>query len=338
MSGTFERSQVGKREDLKDIISNVDGRMTPILSSAKTGDKPHNTIQSWQVDAYNTANPDNAVVDGADVESFSDMAANRKRVYNRIQKFWKNPKVSDMAENVSDVAGLGQKREMAAAIAKAIVELRRDMEAAIGSDNESQEDTGTVGHKCRGLGVWIQNGAQSDLAVDPAFRTPTTSLTTATVDDDSLTEDNVQSQLQSIWDETGDTGAMRLFCGGNLKRRYTDFGMYVENVTGTTVSRQMNQAGDDKRLVSTIDAFQGDFGTVQITPDQFLAYDGNGATSGTPYRGYYMDMDLFKIAYTRRPNFRRLEDQGGGPRGIVDAIATWCVTNPLGFGKHSSTS
>ena len=337
MAQTLERSQEGKREDLKDYIVNVDGRSTPILTSAKVGPAPKNTLCEWQVDRYNTANPDNAVIDGEDVSAFVDMAEHRQRLYGRIQKFWKNPKVSDLAENVSDVAGLGQKREMAKAIKKAIIELRRDQEAAIGSDNESQDDNGSVPNKCRGLGVWIQNGAQSDLPIPSDYRTPTTNLTTATVDDDSLTEDNVQSQLQSIWDETGAIDTLNLYCGGNLKRRYTDFGMYVENVSGFTVSRATNQP-DNKKLTSTIDAFQGDFGTVQITPDQFLAYDGSGATTGTPYRGYYMDMDKFMLNYTRRENFRRLEDQGGGPRGIVDAVLSWGITNPLGFGKHASTS
>lgn len=338
MAQTLERTQEGRREDLKDYIVNVDGRVTPILTMAKKGDRPSNTYQEWQVDAYNTANPDNAVVDGEDVSAFSDMAANRARVGNRIQKFWKNPKVSDLAENVSDVAGLGTRREMAKAIKKAIVEIRRDHEAAMGSDNESQDDAGAgTPNKARGLGIWIQNGAQTDLPVPAAFRTPTGNIRTDTIDNDGLTEDEVQTQLQSIWDETGAIDTIVCFCGGNLKRRYTDFGMYVADVASNTVTRQRNQP-DDKTLVSTIDSFQGDFGTVQLTPDQFLAYDGSGATTGSPYRGYYMDMDLFEIAYTRRPNFRRLEDQGGGPRGIVDQVATWCVKNPLGFGKQSSTS
>ena len=43
--------------------------------------------------------------------------------------------------------------------------------------------------------------------------------------------------------------------------------------------------------------------------------------------------DDIELAYCRRPQFRKLEDQGGGPRGLTDAIVGWKVSTPLGMGK-----
>ena len=40
----------------------------------------------------------------------------------------------------------------------------------------------------------------------------------------------------------------------------------------------------------------------------------------------------------RRPRFQELEDQGGGPRGLVDAIAALVCWNPKGLGEFAATS
>ena len=51
-----------------------------------------------------------------------------------------------------------------------------------------------------------------------------------------------------------------------------------------------------------------------------------------------MNADHLMLRYGRRPRFQELEDQGGGPRGLVDAIVSLAVMTPRAMGKLNATS
>lgn len=333
MAQLNERNQVGKREDLADIIAIVDARATPFASMVKKSAKPGNSLQEWQVDSYDDPNTD-GVVDGADVAAFENAGENRQLLYGRIQKQWRNPMVSDMAENVSDVAGIGQKKEYAKSVSKKLIELKRDHEATMCSDNESQADNGTVPHKIRGVGKWISNSAQTDLPVPSAFRTPTASIDTTAIN--SLTEDTVADVLQSAYEETGTAKNFLGLVGSKLKRRFSEFALYQNAVhSSNTVIQRFDQNAEGKKICNTVDVYEGDFGSIELLTSTFLA---SGTTNAPRRRGYILDMDMWEMAYTRMPQHRELEDQGGGRRGIIDAIYTLRCLNPLGQAKFAATS
>ena len=59
----YNGTQSGGREDLSDLISNVDARSTVFTSLAKKGKKPGNAVMGWQMDKHDE--PDaTAYVDG----------------------------------------------------------------------------------------------------------------------------------------------------------------------------------------------------------------------------------------------------------------------------------
>ena len=219
---------------------------------------------------------------------------------------------------------------MAKAVTKSLEQIKRSMEAAFCSDQESQEQSGASPYLTRGLGKWIQNGAQTDLPVAAAYRTPTASVnTTATA---SLTEANVQDVLQSIYEQTGKVSTYSLICGPNLKRAFTGFTRtQFASTNVASAIRTLNQDAEAKKITSTVDIFEGDFGTLELIPSLFLAK--NASTAEQLSRGYVLDMDMVELRYNRKPRFQELEDRGGGSRGIVDAICALCVKSPLGLGK-----
>src|SRR5262249_17501677 len=129
MPGLTEPIQVGRREDFADVISMIDYRDTPFSSMCPKGTEPANTLYDWQMDAY--APPAlGGIVDGVDVVTgdYVNPAAQRVKAHGRIQKFRQAFMVSDLAQNVSDVAGIGRRGEMQRAVKKAIVQLKRNME------------------------------------------------------------------------------------------------------------------------------------------------------------------------------------------------------------------
>lgn len=332
MAATLITNQVGIRQDLSDLIAVVDAKTCPVVSTAKKGSEPINPLTQWQADAFATTGVPSGVLSNTDISSsdFIDNAANRAILSARVQKFREVPSVDDLAQNISEVAGIGKKREMAKAVTKSLEQIKRSMEAAFCSDQESQEQSGASPYLTRGLGKWIQNGAQTDLPVAAAYRTPTASVnTTATA---SLTEANVQDVLQSIYEQTGKVSTYSLICGPNLKRAFTGFTRtQFASTNVASAIRTLNQDAEAKKITSTVDIFEGDFGTLELIPSLFLAK--NASTAEQLSRGYVLDMDMVELRYNRKPRFQELEDRGGGSRGIVDAICALCVKSPLGLGK-----
>ncbi len=332
MAATLITNQVGIRQDLSDLIAVVDAKTCPVVSTAKKGSEPINPLTQWQADAFATTGVPSGVLSNTDISSsdYIDNAANRAILSARVQKFREVPSVDDLAQNISEVAGIGKKREMAKAVTKSLEQIKRSMEAAFCSDQESQEQSGSDAYLTRGLGKWIQNGAQTDLPVAAAYRTPTASVnTTATA---SLTEANVQDVLQSIYEQTGKVSTYSLICGPNLKRAFTGFTRtQFASTNVASAIRTLNTEAESKKITSTVDIFEGDFGTLELIPSLFLAK--NASTAEQLSRGYVLDMDMVELRYNRKPRFQELEDRGGGSRGIVDAICALCVKSPLGLGK-----
>lgn len=332
MAATLIINQVGIRQDLSDLIAVVDAKTCPVVSTAKKGSEPINPLTQWQADAFATTGVPSGVLSNTDISSsdFIDNAANRAILSARVQKFREVPSVDDLAQNISEVAGIGKKREMAKAVTKSLEQIKRSMEAAFCSDQESQEQSGASPYLTRGLGKWIQNGAQTDLPVNSNYRTPTASIaTTATA---SLTEANVQDVLQSIYEQTGKVSTYSLICGPNLKRAFTGFTRtQFASTNVASAIRTLNTEAESKKITSTVDIFEGDFGTLELIPSLFLAK--NASTAEQLSRGYVLDMDMVELRYNRKPRFQELEDRGGGSRGIVDAICALCVKSPLGLGK-----
>jgi|688.fasta_scaffold02276_9 hypothetical protein len=335
MSQGLVHPAVGLREDLADVISVIDAKNTPVTSRIKSGSDLNNgSVFSWQADSYNDPSFD-GVLTNADVTTFDDPAKNRALLSGRAQKYRRSIKVDDFAQNVDNIAGVGKKKEMARGVSRALVELKRDIEASFCSDAESQEQNGATPFKTRGLGKWIQASAQSDLPVPAAFRTPSASVDTTGTS--TLTEAIVAGILQSVYEQTGTIDTMDLVCGPNLKKRFAEFTRYTSGGTNTAIStRQYTASLKDKTVISAVDTYVGDFGTISLVPTLFNAKDAAAAVQLA--RGYLLNMDMLEVRYGRRPRFQELEDQGGGPRGLIDAIAALVCWNPKGLGKFAAAS
>lgn len=328
MAGVFERTQVGKREDLADYIANVDMSATPVMSRIRMGKKLTNTLPYWQVDSYPDPNMD-GVVDGKDAENFEDLG-NRDTLHGVAQKFWRKPRVSDMAEHVSDVAGA--RSEMAYQVKRGFTMLKRDMESRICAfTKEAQKDTGAVPYETRSLGRWIQSGAQSLFPVPEKYRTPAAQIDATAVD--NVTEDTLNGIMRSIWNQCGEKKNFLAPMGSTLKARLSTFASYAPD--GTVPLREWHANQEAKKVLQQVDVIENDFGTLELVLSNFISRDEQDHQFR---RGLILDLDMMELRWNRRPRVKPLEDQGGGPRAIVDAIMCLVVKNPLGFGKLAATA
>ena len=332
----------GIREDLTDFLTILEPEDTPKLSMFNKSPRPTSYYQEWQVDNLFPPNF-SGVVEGQDAATFDNAAENRARIGNYVQKFWRKWAVSDIVE-AADVAGVSN--EVANAKMKKLREIKRDIEAAIGSDNEMQADTGTIPYLFRGLGMWI-GGTQSVHAVPTAYATPANSTNNTAIA--SLTETLFNGVFQSIFEQNGGKRAYTLFAGSNLKK-YVSLFQRTVGASGATQTYQVIQGAEDHQIDLHVDLYNGDFQTVSIVPDLFngLASTGQGAgavnassfphTTTSRNRGYVIDPELVGIGYMIGLNNQELPDQGAGRRGLIKSVLTLMVKNPKGLGKFYATS
>jgi hypothetical protein len=113
--------QVGIKEDVSDVISNISPTTTPFQSLIRN-ERCNNTVFQWQEDEL-AAVGDNAAVEGDDA-TLSDMAPTVMRS-NYTQIMQKTVKVSGTADAVSTY---GRAKETAYQLAKKSAELKREFE------------------------------------------------------------------------------------------------------------------------------------------------------------------------------------------------------------------
>lgn len=322
----------GNREDLTDLLTILEPEDTPILSTITKTKKPTNTYQEWQVDNLKEVEFGGAV-EGKDISQFSNKSENRARIGNYVQIFQKDWGVSQV-QALMNPAGISS--EVAQSQAKCLREIKRDIEAAIGSDNEMRADNGVLGWNTRGLGNWIKATAQTTNAVPTAYLTPSASIdATAT---SSLTEANFNAVFASIYEKNGGKRNYNLFAGPSLKSAISNF-QRVTGSSGTTKTYQVTQEAGENAIDLNVEIYRGDYHDVSVIPTLF-----NGRVTGTAIsaqsraRGYVIDPELVGWGYMKGIEQFELPNQGGGRRGMTEAIGTLVVKNPLGLGKFAATS
>ena len=315
-------SGVSNREDLTDVLTILAPEETPVLSSASK-QKASATFVEWTVDAL-SAPSTTGIREGADVTAFTDQFSGRARLGNYIQKFRRDFQVSDLQEAVESVGPA----KIAQAEAKAIRELKRDIEATLcGTQTRAAENGTDTAYALAGLGAWIDSGA-ADALVPPGFKTPTDSIHAS----GAFTETVLNNLITSIFRETGTSNNLTMVADTAVRRIISDFAR-TAGVSGTDADsvRTVNYNGDSAQIKLSVEFYQSDHGMISIvngnpdcmpdTTNKDFAYLVNPE--------YYGIHELIPMGSTRLPN------QGGGERGYVDCSLTLGVYHPQAHGKIS---
>ena len=309
-------SAVSNREDLLDVLTILAPEETPVLSSASKS-KANATFVEWTVDSL-SAPVTTGVAEGADVTSFTDKFSNRARLGNYVQKFRRDYMVSDLQDAVESVGPA----KVAQAEAKAVRELKRDIEATLLSTNDRtvEDGAGTV-YGMRGLGDWIDSAGPTDVPSD--YRTPASSIH-ATGD---FTETVLNNLITSVYRVSGSTNSMTLVADTALRRVISDFARTSE-ATDYSV-RNVNYPGGSGEIKLSVDMYSSDHGNVSIVnmnPD--CAPDTTNKDTG-----YIINPDFIGVPELITLGSSRLPNLGGGERGYVDWTGTLCVKHPGAFAK-----
>ena len=326
-SNTFDTtnpgSAVSNREDLTDVLTILAPEETPVLSSASKK-RSSATFTEWTVDAL-SAPVTTGVDEGADVTTFTDQFAGRARLGNYVQKFRRDFRVSDLQEAVDSVGPA----KVAQAEAKAIRELKRDVEATlIGTQDRSIEDGAGTPYGLRGLGDWIDSAGPADVPAN--FRTPASSIYDISTQG-AFGEAALNDMISSIYRETGSTNNLMLVADTGLRRTIADFARVSAGATENI--RAVNYDGNKAEIKLSVELYQSDHGIVSIVnmnPDTAPAT----LAGGTDYNdGYLVNPEYYGVHELIPMGSSRLPNLGGGERGFCDCTLTLGVYHPQAHGK-----
>jgi hypothetical protein len=241
---TFATYQaIGNREDLSDEIWKISPTETPFFSAiAKV--KADATLHEWQMQELAAADTDNACLEGSD--AITNAVTPTVRKGNRAQISDKVVRVS-RTQQVVDHAGRDD--ELAYQEMLKGQELKIDVDTILCGTNQTQVagDT-TTARRTASVLSWI---ATND---DHVGTSPTTSGTVTRVDGTqrAFTESMLKSVLQLCWAQGGKPNLV--LANGFNKQVMSTF-------TGRATQ---TEDAKSKKIVSAVDAYESDFGTVKV--------------------------------------------------------------------------
>jgi hypothetical protein len=243
-------SATANREDLSDMIYNIDPFDTPFMSAVGRRNVS-NRIFDWQTESLPAVDTGNAKEEGfllANAQSTPTV-----RISNTTQISSRDATVSGSQE-ASDAAG--KKSEMARQMALSSKALKRDMENILCSAQArvAGNDSGTA-RKTRALEHWITSLASGGAGyANPASETA--ALTDGTLR--NLTETMFNDRLEAAY--TAGAEPTLVLTPSNLKRKISAF-------TGRSGSQIPTGKGE---VVNSVDIYRSDFGDVKIVPSRWV--------------------------------------------------------------------
>ncbi len=317
---TNEGSAVSNHEELTGILSTLAPEDTPALSLLDK-QKANATFTEFTVDRL-SAPVTTGIAESADVVTYTDKFAGRARLGNYCQIFRRDYAVSNLQAAVNSVGPA----KFAQAEAKAVREIKRDIEATILSTNDrSVEDGAGSVYGLRGLGDWLDSAGPAD--VPEAYRTPAGSIQTDC--SANYNEADLLNKITSIYRVTGKTENLTLIADTTLRRTTSDFQRLGDQ---TATIRNVNYVGGSTEISVSVEMYKSDHGMISIV---------NGNTECMPtttvegWAGYLINPEYAGIHELIPLSTNTQENAGAGERGYVDCTLTLGCYHPGAHGKFT---
>lgn len=236
MAVTYSYDDLAIREDLLDIITNIDPVETQLMTGLGTS-TANQILHQWSTDTLSSVG-NNAATEGAAFSSGT--RTNPARLLNYTQIVKKDYSVSD-TDRASKAAGFADRYQYE--MEKAMKEWKRDCEYAL-MRGSLVCGSGSAARQLKGVKNWLTL-ATSQSGV-------------------SYTEALLNDRLQDVWTQGVQVNA--LYCPMYIKRKISGF------TSGTT----KNINADDKRLVNSIDVYQADAASmVKLFSHRYVTVSGD---------------------------------------------------------------
>lgn len=288
----------GAKEDVLDLVTQIDPEETPFLTRLGVGICP-NRYHEWLQDTLESGTASGgSTVEGASAEKRALDARARKFNWTQITSY-----VFGISGTQLATSQYGLEDEYAYQLEKAMKILKIQQEQIL---LNSTSGTGGMGSTCA-TGARTMTGLISCLA---------TNVQTGSGGSCALTESLFNTLLQTIF-EGGNGRPDVAFVNGFNKRRISSF--------ATSNTRQIDMTNQN-RLRNTITQYMSDFGDIDVVLDRWVS------KADAPV----LQMDRFKVAYNRKPFVQQLGITGDSKDAQIITEYTLEFLNEASSGKLSA--
>lgn len=254
------------KEGVIDEIYNFRPSDAPLVSMIGR-ENTDNEFVEWTADTYRTPNPVNEQIEGADatyaVQTQPGVFSNRHQI---VQDTFSVTGTSDRVKKY------GRAKETARLRTKKMVELKRDIEAAVIANGAAVTRNGSTAGRLRGLYGFIATNNELNtggVAPNPVTNTAPTLGTLR-----ALTEALVKSNIRKVYENGGDAAIYMV----SPSHRVT-----VSTFTGN-VTRFNEVSQNAKATLNTSFQFYGhEFGVTKIVPNRVMTVAGQPGLLNTSY-------------------------------------------------------
>jgi hypothetical protein len=293
------QTAVGEREQLADVIYRIDPDETPIFSALKK-ETSNGIFTEWQVQELAGASSTNYVNEGADASIVAPTATVRLGNYHQI-----SVKAVAVSKTLDAVEKAGRDREVAYQKVLKSLELRRDIEKAIGDTDVAR--SGSDPRKSASLSCWITNGSVG--ATAGAFSSGNGTDTITAGDARALSLALIEDGMQDAWTDGGNPKMM--IASATNRANFSDL-----SASGNLVSNDVNMtAAKEVTYVGSTSVFLTDFGTIEVAPSRFLSND----------RVFLIDPDFASLATINGRNFAENEIAPTGDAEKFQIVTEWAL-------------
>lgn len=270
-------SVVKVAENVIDRIYNFNPDDAPITSMLERTNI-ENVYFEWQRDTYRTPDPTRAAIEGADATYAAQTQPGL--LNNRCQIFQDTVSVSNTTQAVKKY---GREDELKRLRMKKMIELKRDIEAAVIAGGATVTGTSVAAGRLRGMYGFF---TFDSFGAGGASPDPTTNTAPTNGTDRALTEPMIQAGIQSCY-ENGGSGSI-ISCSPAHKVKISTFGSNVQKT---------NEVGGRTAAVVNVafDFYRNDFGVTKVMPNRVQAV----AVEGLNDTIYIFDTDKMALAQLR---------------------------------------
>ena len=273
VTNAFETyTQVGIKENVKDVISNITPDETPFYSQAKKF-KVHNRTHQWQTDNLRIP-AQNAQIEVDAVSAGASSAT--VMLNNSTQISYIAAAVTDTARAV-DTYGRGDEYDYQ--LMKRGKILKTDIEFVLLANVRKQTGDAASGRRSAGLPTWIANAVAQGSQSSSHGGDGTGSGIASTTSSSALTYESLASAMQLAYEDGGDPTIMML--PPALKRRFSSLAFAA---TPSTADVRYNITKPSAvTAVGSVEAWLSDFGSVDVVPNRQMARSANAFLLATVY-------------------------------------------------------
>ena len=284
-------------------ISNVE---LPFTLRAGVGSHT-NQNHTWRMDSLAAPVIDGQLIDGQTVTTETNATKIGRRVGNHSEIRGLRVETSTRAQRVDTI---GYANEQAYQISRRNIELRRNVEATVLSNNASVIGTDAVAGQSAGMAAWLttvgvdgvattENVILGALGVVGGWDdTDTDSLVAAAVPGTAtaLTETNVRTVSKSIYDNGGEARVAMM-----TPQVKTLFSTYLFTDAARIATMQNHEPGGsarERKAQGSVDLYISDFSALQLVPNRMQPDSGTAAESNL----FLFDFSMLEISFLQGYN------------------------------------